>query len=168
MIHENHKWDRVLEFLFNNSNKKFTVREISRKTKISTSTVQRYIKTLKKRGFIDKDNSANITPYFKLEKAFFIIEKAFETGLMDYLDSNFNPSLIVLFGSARKGEYDSESDIDIFIESVKTPTINLLSFEKKIGHKIELFIRKDIKDLPENLFNNILNGIKLGGYLKLK
>lgn len=168
MGQQNQNWDKLLELFFENPYSTFTIREISKKTKIPSSTVQRYLKKLRKIKLIDKENRANITPYFKNKKTFFIIDKIFKTGLIDYLEETMAPSAIVLFGSARKGEYEKNSDIDIFIESTSKDKLNIHNFEKKLGHKIQLFIKKNIHDLPDDLFNNIMNGIKLKGYLKIK
>jgi predicted nucleotidyltransferase len=79
-----------------------------------------------------------------------------------------NPSCIILFGSIRKGESDKTSDIDIFVESSVKKSLDLSKFEKKIGHKIDLFIESDLKNLNSNLFNNVINGIKLYGSFKIK
>ena len=160
------KWDKVLELFFEYSNKEFSVREISKKTGIPSSSVHRYLKNLDKEKFI-KEKKANLTPYFRFRKAFFIIDRLFKEGLIDYLEEKFIPSVIVVFGSIRKGEYDKESDIDLFIESTKKVDVDLSVFEKKLGHKIQLFIEHDIKNLQPHLHNNVINGIKLSGYLSV-
>ena len=46
--------------------------------------------------------------------------------------------------------------------------VNLKKFEKKLGHKIQLFVESDINKLHSNLFNNVVNGIKLFGSFKIK
>ena len=164
----NQKWDKILQLFFEYSNHKFKIREISKLTKVPSSSVQRYLERLKKEGLVSKENRANIIPYFKFNKTFFIIDKLFKTGLINYLEETLKPSTIVVFGSARKGEYEKESDIDIFVESTIKRKLDLKEFEKKLEHNIQLFIRKNIKELPKDLFNNVLNGIKLAGYLKIK
>jgi len=168
MEQENQKWDRILRLLFEHSSRRFTIREISKRTNIPSSTVQRYFKALKKQGFLDKENKVIINPYFKFRKAFFIIDKLLKTGLIDYLEKHFIPEVIIVFGSARKGEYEENSDIDIFISSTKQPKIDMSFFEKRMGHKIQLFIERDINNLPPNLLNNVANGIKLRGYFKIR
>lgn len=167
------KWNRLKELFYEESNKSFTVRELAKQTKQPVSSVQRYLQQLKKEGFISEDNQAIITSYFKIKKTHHFIEKLFEIGLLEFLEQKLQPSVIILFGSMRKGEYTAESDIDIFIEQ---PTLdkknkgllNLKPFEKKLNHKIELHIEKSINDLPAPLYNNIINGIKLYGYVKVK
>jgi predicted nucleotidyltransferase len=168
MVQRNQKWDKILEIFYEYPNRKFTVREISKKTKVPSSTVQRILARLKKENFITKENKANPTPYYKLHKTFFIIEKMFKIGLIDFLEKKMQASAIVIFGSVRKGEYDKESDIDLFVETIKQKEPDLKIFEKKLGHNIQLFLRKNINELPNNLLNNVVNGIKLGGYLKIK
>ena len=88
--------------------------------------------------------------------------------MIDGIIKDFNPSLIILFGSIRKGESTRDSDIDIFIESNLRKDIDLSRYEKKLGHKIQLLIESRIQEVHNNLFNNIINGIKLYGSLKLK
>ena len=168
MAQINQKWNKLFELIYEYPNQKFTARGISKKTKIPTSSVQRYLKELRAQGFITKENRAIMNPYFKFRKAFFILDKMFKIGLVDYIDRAYSPSAVIVFGSVRKGEYDSSSDVDIFVESTKDQKIDLSEFEKKIGHEIQIFVKKDINDLPPKLFNNVLNGIKLGGYFKLK
>ena len=162
------KWDKIAELIFENPGRRFTVREISKRTRIPASSAQRYLKEIRSEGLATQENMAVSSPYFKFKKSFFAIDKLFKTGLIEYLDKMFNPSAVIVFGSIRKGDYDAESDIDLFIESTKRPKTNLPNFEKKLGHKVQLFIEKDINDLPPELLNSVLNGIKLRGYFKIK
>ncbi len=168
MAQLNQKWDRLLELVFEHPGKSFTIREISRKTRIPASSVQRYLKKLRQAGLATKENRPETSAYFKFRKAVFILDKLFETGLIKYLEEHLRPSAIIVFGSARKGEYDKDSDIDIFVETTKSADIDLKQFEKKLSHKVQLFAEKNINDLPNDLFNSVVNGIKLSGYLKLK
>lgn len=168
MAQVNQKWDKLQGLFFEFPNEKFSVREISKKTRIPSSSVQRYLKTLKKEGIITNENKANLTSYFRFKKTGYMIDKIYCSGLLDFINQELNPSLIIVFGSVRKGEYEKESDIDLFIESSVDKKLNLELYEKKIGHKIHLFVEKNIKILPPNLFKNVINGIKIGGYLDIK
>ena len=84
-----------------------------------------------------------------------------------------NPKAIVLFGSFRKGEDLSNSDIDIAIETSEANEYKiiglreLIEFEQIIGRKIQihLFSRENV-DI--GVFNNIANGILLWGFLEVK
>lgn len=163
------KWNKLLELFFEHSERSFTIREIVSRTKIPQATIQRYLKELQEDGLVTKESKANITPYFKFRKTFFLIDKLFTSGLLEYLEKTLVPTVIILFGSVRKGEYDTESDIDLFIETLRgEKEISLENFEKKLGHKIQLFVEKDIRQLPPELLNNVVNGIKLRGYFRVK
>lgn len=168
MVQLNQKWDKILELIFEFPNQKFSVREISKKTNIPSSSAQRYLKEFRKDGVIDKENKFVISPYSKFLKTFFIIKKMHNIGLIEYIEKTFVPETIILFGAVRKGEYDNESDIDIFIATTKKQKLELKKFEKKLNHKIDIFIGRDIKELPKDLLNNVVNGIKLGGYFSIK
>lgn len=168
MVLFNQKWNKILELFFEYPNQSFTIREISKRTKVPTSTIQRFLLKLRKDYLITEENKANQTFYFRFLKSFYLINKILESGLIDYLEKEFNPSAIIIFGSVRKGEYEADSDIDLFVETTKKKEVDLINFEKKIGHKIQLFMKKDINEFPKPLLNSILNGIKLRGYFKIK
>ncbi len=165
---EQMKENKILELFYENPNQRFTIREISKITKIPRATAHRIIKLLKKQELINKENFANENLFFKTKKINFFIERIVSSSLIEELINKFNPSCIILFGSIRKGESIKESDIDLFIESQIKREANLSKFEKKLRHKIQLFIESDINNLQKNLFNNIINGIKIYGSLNLK
>ena len=168
MVLQTQKWDKLLKIFFENPSKSNTIRNIYKLAKVPTSTVQRYFVNLKKDEIISKENKLNLTDYTKFLKTFYMINLIFRSNLIFYLEEKLLPSCIILFGSVRKGEYDLDSDIDLFIESQKTKQLDLKEFEKKLGHPIQLFIEKDINKMQTHLFNNIVNGIKLYGYFNLK
>ncbi len=168
MVLKYQKWYKILELLFEHPNQEFTIREIAKKTRIPAMSVQRYLSVLRKAGIIQPDLSLGYTPYICFLKSQYMIDKMYTSGLISYLTNLLMPSVIILFGSIRKGEYDHESDIDIFVEThKKIDDIDLHIFEKKLKHRIDLFIERSITNFPENLRNNVINGIKLQGFLTL-
>lgn len=168
MVQKYKKLDKILELYYRNPDYQFTVREISKETNIAKSTVQLYLKILKKNNLVSKNNKAIVSDYFKIKKINYYVEKLFECGLIDYLKQKLNPSCIMLFGSIRKGDSVKDSDIDLFVETHNKSQLNLFKFEKKLKQKIQLFIETDIKKLHSKLFNNVVNGIKLYGSFKIK
>jgi len=153
---------RILRVYFENPGKNFTIREISNLTKIPRATVHKKLKEIKNSEYL-KDEL-----YFKIKKSNYYIEKILSSGLIRFIIDELNPSLIILYGSFRKGESNKESDIDLFIESPVKKNIDFKKYEKKIGHKIDLFVEPSISNLNDNLFNNVVNGIKLYGSFKIK
>lgn len=160
--------DKLLELFYEYPDISFTIRELARKTNVPKSTVQKYLLELKKKQLVIAGNKAANTKFFKIKKAGFYIERLFQAGLIDYLQEKLVPSCIILFGSFRKGESEAGSDIDLFVETTKKAELDLSRFEKQLKHKLHIIIEQDIKKLPQGLFNNIANGIKLMGYFKIK
>lgn len=169
MAQMNHKWYGILKCFFDYPLAAFSVRELAKKTKLPSSTVQRYLKEMKRKKILGSDGKLWDSPSMRFRKAFFMMDKIVDSGLLEYLEVEYKPRAIVVFGGIRKGEYDVNSDVDIFVESDVREVIDLSKFERKIGkHRIELFIKKSVNDLPVNLRNNVLNGIKLSGYLDVR
>lgn len=164
---QNHP-DKILELFYEFPQQQFTVREIAKLAKIPKSTVQKYLHELKKEKLVDSDNRAETSLLFKTKKVNYFLEKLVESGLIEKITAELNPSCIILFGSIRKGDSIKKSDIDLFIECPFKKELNLTGYEKKLKHKIQLFIEKDIQNLPENLLNNVGNGIKIYGEFKLR
>ncbi len=157
------KQDKIMELVYENPNKDFTVREIEKLTRLPKTTIAEYLQEMQKRKLLDKNSV-----FFRIKKTNYLIEKISHIGLVDFLIKELNPSCIILFGSVRKGEYNKESDIDLFIETSEKKEINTAKYEKILKHKIQLFIESDINKVHANLFNNIVNGIKLYGSFKIR
>ena len=166
--------DEIKRIFFENPSKTYHVREIARLLKISKTAVSYHINKLIKQEIVlvkksvFKEYAANESSRkYRFYKMIYAMEKIEESGLIDRLEEETTPKSIMLFGSFAKAEFDCNSDIDIFIQS-KEQSINMRDFEKKMHHKINLFFESDLKKLSNELFNNIANGIKLRGYLKVR
>jgi len=170
--------DNILKYFFEEPEKEFHVRELAKLTKKSPTTMSKYLKKLKKQEILISKSERNHllfranTKNKKFESLKFnyntdIIRKS---GLVDYLIEEFNnPEAIILFGSFRKAENNSNSDIDLLVISSSKKKPNLSKFEKKLNHKIQLFVHsnKELNDMKirnKELLNNFLNGFILEGY----
>ena len=160
--------EKILKQFYEYPGKKFTVRELSNLTGVPRATVHKKLIDLKNRRLIGGENEVVDSLLFRTKKVNYYIERIIESGLVDEIVSKLNTSCIILFGSIRKGDSVSESDIDLFVESFVKRKINLGKFERRIGHKVQLFVESDINKLQDNLFNNVINGIKLFGSFKVK
>ncbi|MEK6846521.1 MAG: nucleotidyltransferase domain-containing protein [Nanoarchaeota archaeon] len=175
MGHVVQKRDVITELFFNFPQKEFHIRELARTAKIPKSTLQREIQDLLNTGLVIKKKR---TPYpvyvsdetnfwYKFRKRESLIEKIYYSGLIEYLDNSLHPKVIILFGSGAKGEYVQKSDIDLFVLSSEKQ-VDVVRYEKKLKRKVNLLIKEDYIQLSPELFNNIINGYKLKGYIKLK
>ena len=89
-----------------------------------------------------------------------------QSGLISYIYDSCLPNVIILFGSASKGEDLDESDIDLFVLS-REKKLDFTKYEKLLNREIALFFEENFSKLSPELKNNILNGIILKGYLKV-
>ena len=152
------------------------IKEISRKISLAPTSVANHIKKLESYNLIIKKQGERFfgyianreNPEFLFYKRISNLIKIKESGILDFLWDKLFPDVIILFGSCALGEDIEKSDIDLFICTHSNKKLNLISFEKILKHEIQLFIEKDINKLQPNLFNNVINGIILSGYLKLK
>ena len=152
------------------------LREISRKIKLAPPSVKKYLQNLENQSLIIKGKSrvqgfpiykANRdNQKFKLYKKIDLIIKIEEINLIAKIEERCMPDTIVLFGSASKGEDIQTSDVDIYVQSSEKK-INLETYEKHLNRKINLFFEENFLKLSKELKNNIINGIKLSGYLKI-
>lgn len=159
--------NKILEIFYEYPNRKFTVRDIARLAGIPRATAHKTLISLKKERLVTKEYESESTLIFKTRKINFFIERIVESGLIDEIVNRLNPSCIILFGSIRKGDSIKDSDIDIFVESSVKKDVEVGKFEKKLKHKIQLFVEPDVKKLGSELANNIVNGIKLFGSIKI-
>ena len=173
---------RVLEVFFRYPEKEFSLSEIAKIAKVAKPHIGSILEDLKQRGFITITPLSNIwrikanqhQEIFLKSKIIYNLNFIYQSGAIEYLNEQYeNPKAIILFGSFRRGEDISTSDIDIAME-IDEPeeyqTIGLKAlapFEKIIERKIQLhlFNRKKI-DL--NIFNNMANGIVLLGFLEVR
>jgi len=173
MLHQNKL--KIMELFFEEPSRNFQIREISRITKLAVTSVKNYLAELLEENLIKKDKKTLYPSYisnqeyrlYKVYKKQFIVFNLYSSGLIDFLEDKTYSKCIILFGSVGKGEYDMKSDIDLFVQA-KERSINLLKFERKLKHKLNLYFEEDLNKMSSELFNNIINGIKLSGYLKLK
>lgn len=165
---------RILQEFFDFPLKDFQMREISRRVGIAQTSVTNHLKSLVSKGLIIKQkkgiypsfNANRDNELFRLYRKSNIVQRIQEIGLLDYLWDNTSPDVIILFGSASKGDDIESSDIDLFVQA-KEKKIILKEYEKKLNREISLFFEENFSRLSSELKNNILNGIMLKGYIKI-
>tara|TARA_B100000315_G_scaffold239141_1_gene257627 strand:- start:1765 stop:2289 length:525 start_codon:yes stop_codon:yes gene_type:complete len=164
---------RILEVFFREPRKIFHIRAISRMVKLAQPSVTLHLKELEKENLIIKTSEGLYGGYkanrenemFRLLKQQNTVLILNNSGCIKYLAEKIMPQSIILFGSAAKGEDIGQSDIDLFIES-KEISISLEKFEKPLKRKISILFKENFRDLSKELKNNIVNGIKLYGFLR--
>lgn len=167
---------KIREYFFNNPTAKLRVRQIEREIKVPLPSAIRYTKELEQEGILKTEEISEIKLFsadrsskkFLLEKMLFNIKSLLDSGLLKYLIEEIGNPTIILFGSYSRGEDIESSDIDLYIESASKPKINLERFQKVLNRGIQLFVYANIKKIPNpHLANNIINGIKLNGFVEV-
>lgn len=173
--------NKIIEVLFKHPEKEFSLSDLAKEAGVAKANIGNILDEFLSIGLITIEKlskiwriKANQTNWlFVKSKIVYNLNFIYTSGIVEYLVDNFkNPKAVVLFGSYRKGEDISNSDIDIAIESNEfkeyetTGFRELAEFEKIIGRKIQihLFNRKYV-DI--GVFNNIANGILLWGFLEV-
>jgi predicted nucleotidyltransferase len=168
---------KTVSIFFISPTKEHYLMDISKRIGLAHTSVKKNLVELLKLGIIieSKDirgerkfplyRADTESKTFKRYKKIYNITSIMESGLIEFLEERLMPKSIVLFGSYQRGEDIEDSDIDIFIEC-KEEDIDLKKFEKRLCRKIQLHFRKDFSLYPNELKNNIMNGIVVFGFLE--
>lgn len=168
---------RTMEPFFANPTKKEYLMDISRNIRLAHTSVKKNLDKLVKSGLIvesiEKRGGRKFPLYnanldsktFKKYKILDNLSLIFESRLVNFIEEKLAPKSVVLFGSYQRGEDTNDSDVDIFLEC-KKEEIDISSFEKRIGRKIQLHFNERFNTYPKELKNNIINGTVLSGFLE--
>ncbi|MBS3132078.1 nucleotidyltransferase domain-containing protein [Candidatus Woesearchaeota archaeon] len=165
--------EKIKRLIFRNPERWAHIREIARNAKVSHEAARKHLMILKKNGIVQEKREGNMIQYranignekYRIEKMLSNLRAIMESGIAEFLHEFYSPKAIVLFGSYARGEDLSESDIDVGIVTSSKKRPDLRKFEMALSKKIELslFTRKEVSD---EFFTNIINGIVLKGALK--
>lgn len=152
------------------------VKEISRRISLAPTSVKKHLDDLEKERIIIKKKGERFIGYiadrdndnFLFYKKLFNIIKIKESNLIKYIKDTMYPNAIILYGSYYRGEDMEKSDIDLFLISKSKKELDLEKYEKILKRKIHIIIEENLNKLNENLKLEIINGLIMDGYLKLK
>jgi len=173
--------NRIMEVLFKYPEKEFSLSELAKKAGVAKTNIGKILDEflsldlikIEKLSKIWRIKSNQQNWFFIRSKIVYNLNFVYQSGLVEFLVDYFNnPKSIILFGSFRKGDDISKSDIDIAIEddgfdeykNVKLKELG--QFEKEIGKEIQIHLFNR-KNTDINVFNNIANGIVLFGFLEV-
>ncbi len=173
---------RVLETLFRHPETEFSLSDLAREAGVAKPHIGAILYELTGLGLITITKLSKIwrikanrnNERFIRSKIVYNLNLIYQSGLVEFLVEHYgNPKAIILFGSFRRGEDLSTSDIDIAIEGetdeykVFRLVKHIDNFEREFGRQIQihLFNRKNI---DPHVFNNIANGIVVAGFLEVR
>jgi len=167
----------ILKNFFEDPNRKFSIRELSRILKINHTTVRQYLNKLVREEFLSSKKEGLYSFYQLILskkalnlKLYYNLEKIRISNLIEDLEKAYDLPTIVLFGSYASARDDINSDIDICLISNVNKEFLIKKYEKGLNRKISLHkFSKDLWDKAKksnpNLINSICNGIVLSGEL---
>jgi len=169
----------ILKSFFEDPNKKFSIRELSRILKINHTTVRQHLNKLVKEGLLSLKKEG-IYSFYRLVinkktlnlKLYYNLEKIRKSRIIEDLERDFDFPIIVLFGSYATAMDDLTSDIDLCLISNIKKEFSTEKYEKKLNRKVSIhkFNKaswEKAKKLNPTLINNICNGIVLSGELEV-
>src|SRR3989344_4311611 len=117
---------KILELFYKFPEKEFSLSDIAKEAGVAKANIGVILGSLESIGFIKiekltkiwrvRANQENLI--FKRAKIVYNLNFIYQSGLVEFLYETYNhPKSITLFGSFRKGEDISNSDIDVAIES---------------------------------------------------
>ncbi|MBI2136263.1 nucleotidyltransferase domain-containing protein [Candidatus Woesearchaeota archaeon] len=170
------KEDQVLELFFNESSKHWHFEEIVKKSRLSRDKVNKWLKKFMDEGIIMKVEETGKLPYYisnfsqpsyKNRKKLYALNLFYRKGLLNHLTALDKAQTVILFGSFSRADWNTESDIDIFIYG-KDDEFEQGKYQKLLKREIQTFTCKDKKELSkfrEGVLKNILNGYIVKGNL---
>ncbi len=173
--------DKILEWFFAYPEEETGLTELCSSIGISKSNGSTIIENLHKEGLLEIRTFGRVwriklnrehTSFLK-RKIPSNLKHVYESGIIEWIQEHHPEGrAIILFGSYRKGDDISTSDVDIAVEVLGRKTLDIqslliqsLGYRKNVPCSIHFFSRKTV-DL--NLFANIANGIVLYGFLEVK
>src|SRR3989344_1803659 len=169
----------ILKPFFEEPNRKFSIRELSRILKINHTTVRQYLDKLVKEGFLTSKKEGVYYFYQLLNskktlnlKLYYNLEKLRNSNIIEDLEKTYDLPIIILFGSYAHALDDINSDVDICLVSNIGKEFHAEKYEKILNRKVSFhkFSRNSwekSKKLNPKLKNNIWNGIVLSGELEV-
>ena len=181
-LYKENSRNKIAEIFFKYPEKEFSLSDLAKEAGVAKANMGEILGEFQQAGIINIEKlskiwrvKANQTNWLYIRsKMIYNLGFVYNSGLVEFLVDNFkNPKAVVLFGSFRRGEDISNSDVDIAVESEETKEYEIIGlrdlseFEKIIKRRIQihLFNRENI-DI--SVFNNIANGIVLWGFLEVK
>ena len=162
----------VLELFLNEPTKHWHFNQIVKEAKATKGSANTWLRKLSKEKIIKRIKPQGKKPYFIANenrpnydnrKRIYALTKFYESGLLEKLQSLKKAKTIVIFGSFGRGDWDTDSDVDVFIYGdpgeLEAGTI-------AAGREIQVHsfkTKKEIKDIGTGLINNVVKGIFIKG-----
>ena len=172
------KEERVLELFLNEPSKQWHFSQIVEAAKISEPSANKWLKNMLKGKLIQKVKPRGKMPYFianfrhenyRSKKKIYALQKLYGSGLLAKLQSLKNANAIVIFGSFARSDWNSQSDVDIFVlgdpEDLKFGILwSGLGFQGK-ARELQVHSFKSIEE-TRNIHSGLMKNVVKGYFVK--
>lgn len=167
------KRDAIKELFFNEPTKHWHFEDILKKGDLSRAQTNHWLREMLKEGLIRRVKPRGKMPHFIAcwesphytnAKKLFALEQFYQCGFLDRLAS-LPCKTVILFGSMARGDWYTESDIDLFVYQEKG-NASLGQYLSALKREVQIFSAEDKEDLQRlggPLLRNILKGIVIQG-----
>ena len=173
------KKERVLELFFNEPSKHWHFSQIVGTAKVSEPSANKWLRQLLKENIIQRLKPRGKMPYFignfryenyRNKKRIYAMQKLYETGLLMKLQQLKNAKTVVIFGSFARSDWNSQSDVDIFVlgdpEDLRFGTLwSGLGFHGK-ARELQVHSFKSVEEtrkIHSGLMKNVVKGYFIKG-----
>ena len=169
---------KLEELFFNESLRYWHFEDLVRESNLSRERVHHFLKALLKERLILRVKPKRKMPYyvanrdstaFREKKRLLGLQKLMNAGLFEYICSISEIKTAIIFGSFSRGDWNTSSDIDIFIYG-DARNFDKRKFELKLHHDIQLFHFDNPRDIERELepalIPNIIKGFNIKGCIE--
>ena len=173
-------YNRIMRMLFEKPSYKFHLRELARMARGHPNTARAAAQLLEKEGIARIEKRKHLTEIsadieskaFVRKKRAFNFEQIYGSGVIEYLAKRFDPESISVMGSYSRGEDIEKSDIDVVVIKPLAKEKNekgedIGTFESVLKRRIHLIVA-DYREMSDEFYTNLINGMLLYGYLRKK
>ncbi len=172
------KEERVLELFLNEPSRHWHFKDVVRTARISEPAADKWLKKFLKENIIQRVKPRGKMPHFignyrhenyQNKKRIYAMQKLYETGLLKKLQQLKNARAIVIFGSFSRSDWNTQSDVDIFVlgdpEDLKFGTLwGGLGFQGK-AREIQVHSFKSLRE-TRNIRSGLMKNVVKGYFVK--
>lgn len=170
------KEENILTLFYNEPTKHWHFEEILKAAKISRPQAVQWLKKFIWRNIIKRVKERGKMPYYiaqfespnyKAAKRVYALQQFEKSGFLAHLISLPKAKTVIIFGSMVRGDWYTDSDIDLFIYG-NADELHSMSYLSSLHREVDIFVCKDNTDLEkfgEGLLRNISEGYLVKGKL---
>jgi predicted nucleotidyltransferase len=168
------KKNKILELFLNEPTKQWHFSDIVKSAKISESSASIWLKKLLKDKLIKHIKPKGKMPYFQgnwdhpnyqMQKRIYALSELQSSGLLSRLNSIEKAKTVVLFGSFARSDWNTQSDIDVFVYG-DTKDLRFNGVWPKLKREVQVHSyenKKELKQIKDGLLDNVMEGYFIKG-----